>query len=87
MNELAHTRMNSPTKASKRTLVHIKSFDFRDFKECLIVPFTQVLQQIDMIGAVEHIITRLRTVTRKNIILNNDDLRIVSFDFIMTHIT
>ena len=81
MNDLAHARLAKPLKASKRTLVHIKSFDFRDFKECIIAPFTQALQQIDMIGTVEHIITRLRTISNKSIVLRNNDLRVVSFDF------
>ena len=65
MNELAHARLAKPLKASKRTLVHIKSFDFREFKECIIAPFTQALQQIIMIGTVEYIITRLRTISKQ----------------------
>ena len=81
MNELAHTRLAKPLKASKRTLIHIKSFDFSDFKDCLIDPFTKALQQTDMIGIVEHIITRLRTISNKSVILRDNNLRVVSFDF------
>ena len=81
MNSLAHARLAKPLKASKRTLLHIKSFDFSDFKDCLIEPFTKALQQIDMIGIVENIITRLRTVSNKSVVLKDNNLRVVSFDF------
>ena len=85
MNSLAHTRLSKPLKASKKTLLHVKSFDFSDFKDCLIEPFTKALQQIDMIGIVENIITRLRTVSNKSVVLRDNNLRVVSSNF-MTHI-
>ena len=85
MNTLAHTRLSKPLKASKKTLLHVKIFDFADFKDCLIEPFTKALQQIDMIGIVETIITRLRTVSNKRVVLRDNNLRVVSSNF-MTHI-
>ena len=85
MNTLAHTRLSRPIKASKKTLLHVKIFDFADFKECLIEPFTKALQQIDMIGIVETILTRLRTVSNKRVVLRDNNLRLVSSNF-MVHI-
>ena len=77
---LGRARKNNRTQPveTERAIVNVNNFDFTALRDCLLDPVTHVLQQDDLLAAVEHVVIRLKSVARMTFIQNDTTLRIVS---------